>query len=58
MHIMFNFVPNELVTCDNWDPPWMNRYIKNVIVTIIDFHEKFVKQIRTIYLSLKIYQNS
>ena len=40
MNIMSNFVPNELITCD--DPPWMNRYIKNLIAAINDFHKKFV----------------
>ena len=38
---MSNFVPNELVTRDDRDPPWMNRYIKNLIVTINDFHKTF-----------------
>ena len=42
MNIMSNFVPNELITCDDRDPPWMNRYIKNLIVAINDFHKKFV----------------
>ena len=42
MNIMSNFVPNELVTCDDQDPPWMNNYIKNLIVVINDFHKKFV----------------
>ena len=34
MSITSNFVPNELVTCDDRD-----RYIKNFIVTINDFHK-------------------
>ena len=42
MNIMFNFVPNELVTCDDRDPPWMNRYIKILIAAINDFHKKSV----------------
>ena len=42
MNIMSNFVPNELITCDDRDPPWMNRYIKNLIAAINDFHKKFV----------------
>ena len=42
MNIMSNFVPIELVTCDDRDPPWMNRYMKNLIVAINDFHKKFV----------------
>ena len=42
MNIMTKFASNELVICDDRDPPWMNRYIKNVIVAINDFHEKLV----------------
>ena len=42
MNIISNFVPNELVTCDDPDPPWMNYYTKNLIVCINDFHKKFI----------------
>ena len=42
MSIMSNFVSNESITCDDRDPPWMNRHIKNLIVAINDFHKKFV----------------
>ena len=27
-----NFVPNEIIICDNQDPPWMNPHIKNHIL--------------------------
>ena len=37
---MSNFVPTELVTCDDRDSTWMNRYIKNLIVAINDFDKK------------------
>ena len=36
------YVPNELVTCNDWDPPRVNCYIKNLIVAMNDFHKKFV----------------
>ena len=39
---MTNFVPNELITCDDRDPPQMNWYMKNLIVAINDFLKKFV----------------
>ena len=42
MNITSNFVPDELVTRDDGDLPWMNHYIKNLIVAINDFHKKFV----------------
>ena len=37
-----NFGPNELITCDDRDPAWMNRYIKNLIVSVNDFHKKIL----------------
>ena len=40
MNVMSNFVPNELITCDDQDSPWMNRYIKNLIAATNDFHKK------------------
>ena len=39
---MSNFVPNDLITCDDRDPRWMNRYMENLIVPINDFHKKSV----------------
>ena len=44
MNIMSNFVPNELIACDDRGPPWMNRYIKNLIVAINNFYKKNVLQ--------------
>ena len=43
-NIMSNFVSNELVTCDDLDPPWMNPYVKSLIVAINRFHKKFAFQ--------------
>ena len=40
MNVMSNFVPNELITCDDRYPPWMNWYIKNLISAINDFHKR------------------
>ena len=42
LNIISNFVPNELITYDDRDPPWMNWYIKNLIVAINDLYKKFV----------------
>ena len=39
MNIMSNFVPNELVTHDDRGLPWRNRYTKNLIMAITDFHK-------------------
>ena len=39
---MSNFVANELIICNDRDPRWMNRYIKNLIAALNNFHKKFV----------------
>ena len=31
MNIMQNFVPNEIIICDDRDSPWINKEIKQVI---------------------------
>ena len=42
MNIISNFDLNELAIYGGRDPPWMNCYIKNLIVAIDGFHKKFV----------------
>ena len=39
---MPNFVPNEIIICDNRDPPWMNCHIKNLILYKDNFYKNFV----------------
>ena len=40
INIMSNFVHNQLITCNDRGPHWMNCcYIKNLIVTINDFYK-------------------
>ena len=33
INIMSNYVPSEVVTIDDKDPPWLNDKIKNLIQT-------------------------
>ena len=40
---MHNFIPHEIVTCDDRDPPWMTRLIKKVINGKNLFYQRFVK---------------
>ena len=42
-NIMSNFVPNEIIICDDRDPPWMNRHIKNLILYKANFYKTFVR---------------
>ena len=46
LNIVSNFIPNETITCDDQDPPWMNSFIKNLIRATIC----------TITMLLKIYK--
>ena len=42
-NIMPHFVPNEIIICDDRDPPWMNRHIKNLILYKAIFYKTFVR---------------
>lgn len=42
INIVPNFVPSDIITYDDWDPPWMNRYIKNLIIAKNNFYRSFV----------------
>ena len=40
-NIMSNFVPNEIIICDDRDPSWMNRHINNLNED--NFYKKFAR---------------
>ena len=44
LNIVSNFIPNETITCDDRDPPWMNSFIKNLIRAKDNFYKKFVRK--------------
>ena len=31
LNILSNFIPHEILTCDDKDPPWFNKKIKRII---------------------------
>ena len=49
LNIVSNFIPNETITCDDRDPPWMNSFIKNLIRAKDYFYEKFVRKSNNMY---------
>ena len=57
MNIMSNFVPKELVTCYDRDPPWLNC---GSLWPLMIFVNKFfcLPAIWTSFLCLKIYKTS
>ena len=42
-NITSNVVPNEIIICDDRDPPWMNRHIKNLILYKANFYKTFAR---------------
>ena len=42
MNFVTNYNPNETITSDDQDPPWMNSIIKNLIRAKDKFYKKFV----------------
>lgn len=49
MNIITNFVANETITSDYWDPSWMNSLIKNLICDNDNFYKKIVQKSNNIY---------
>ena len=49
LNIVSNFIPNETITCDDRDRPWMNSFIKNLIRAKDNFYKKFVRKSNNIY---------
>ena len=43
VNIIHNFIPHEIVTCDDRDLPWMTRLIKKAIKDQNLFYQRFVK---------------
>ena len=43
LNIMSNFIPNEIVTIDDRDPPWVNDKIKSLIKNKTEYFKNCVK---------------
>ena len=43
LNIIRNFIPHEIVACDDRDPPWMIKLIKKAIKNKNLFYQRFVK---------------
>ena len=48
MNIMQNFVPNETIICDDRDPPWMNKEIKQLTEYKKQFYKRFIWSRKTL----------
>ena len=48
--ILRNFIPHEIITCDNRDPPWINSSIRPLIQ---DKNEAYKRFKRSFSLDLK-----
>ena len=44
MNIVTNFIPNETVTFDDQDPPWMNSFINNLFRATDNLYKKIVRE--------------
>ena len=48
MNIMKNFVSNETIICDDRDPPWINKEIKQLIEQKNQFYKRFIRSNKTL----------
>ena len=49
LNIVSSFIPNETISCDDRDPPWMNSFIKNLNHAKDNFYKKFVCKSNNMY---------
>ena len=52
MNIFSNFIPNEIITLNDKDPPWISNNIKNKTykkITYIRNTFKMVKKLKTLF---------
>ena len=49
MNFVTSFTPNETITSDDLELPWMNSFIRNLIHTKDDFYKKFICKSNDIY---------
>ena len=49
LNIVSNFIPNETITCNDRDAPWINSLIKNLIRAKDNFYKKFVRKCNNMY---------
>ena len=42
-NILSNYIPHKVVTCDDGDPPWINKTIKRLIQQKNDAHKCYIK---------------
>ena len=54
MNLMQNFVSNETIICDNRDPPWMNKEIKQLIERKKQFHKRFIRSNKIYFISISL----
>ena len=40
-NILHNFIPHEVITCDDRDPPWINSSIKRLIQAKNEAYKRF-----------------
>ena len=43
LNIMCNFIPNEKITIDDRDPPWINNKIKSLIKNKTEYFKNYGK---------------
>ena len=53
-NIFSNFIPNETVTCDDRDPPWINANIKQLIQENNDIYRGYILNDKNLQIFHKV----
>ena len=58
-NILSNYIPHETITCDDKDPPWFNKNIKQLIQEKNNTYKRYIlsDQNPQIFEKVKILQN-
>ena len=48
-----NYIPHETITCDDRDPPWMNKNIKQLIVEEYQEHKSYLWSNKSLHFLIR-----
>ena len=59
-NLIRNYIPHETITCDDRDPPWINKDIKELIMrkTKLTSHIVKIKTTYSLFISLNFFNQS
>ena len=59
-NIMLNYIPHEASICDDRDPPWINKHIRELIITktMLTSHIVKIKTTHSLFINCNFFNQS